>query len=423
MILQLLLAVLLVYTVNQFHFDIDLGIPGINVINLVFGAALAALVLRGKGAPLPKPSLGGPLRLYFAAIALATAIGIVARPQSTVEDLTYLKTLLFYPLYYFLFYYAVRDLKTARRLILLVLFVAVVAGLEAVREGLDYGIGGYAETRRAAGPFGPDYRSANRAGVFYAMFIPLFAAPVFFLKGQPLWRLIALGALLVLAAAILFTYSRQSYFIALAALSLMAIRRGVFVALFCAAAFALVLPHLPSGAFERVQETQQVGEYGEEELDDSTASRFDIWGGAVRMWAENPLGVGANRFKDLIGGYSNYPGKDAHNYFVLTLAEAGLQGLLALLWLVFAIWRLGGRLVRGAADAESLALGQGFKVAVIAMALGNVYGSPFSEGTVMGSFWALAALLERAAQIRKALPFPSAAAPAAPRGARRRVSA
>ncbi len=402
MVLRLLLAVLLVYTVNQFHFDIDLGIPGVNVINLVFGAALVALVLQGRSVSAPKPSLGGPLRLYFVAAAIATAVAMVARPQSPMEDLTYLKTLLFYPLYYFLFYHAVRDLKTARRLILLIFLVAAMAGLEAVREGLDYGIGGYSETHRAAGPFGADYRSANRAGVFYAMFIPLFAAPVFFLKGQPFWRMAALGGLLVLAAAVLFTYSRQSYFIALLVLALMAIRRSVFLAAFCALVFAVALPWLPSGAMERVQETQQVDEFGQEELDDSTASRWDIWGGAVMMWSESPIGVGANRFKGLIGGYSNYPGKDAHNYYVLTLAEAGLQGLVALLALVFALWRLGGRLVREARDHESLALAHGFRIAVLAMALGNLYGSPFSEGTVMGIFWALAALVERHAQLRSA---------------------
>lgn len=402
MILRLLLAVLLVYTVNQLHFDIDLGIPGLNVINLLFAAALAALLLSGRGSSLPKPALGGALRLYFAMAALATLIAMLLRPQSIVADLTYLKTLLFYPLYYFLFYYAVRDLKTARRLILLVFVIAAFAGIEAIREAFSYGIAGYSETHRAAGPFGPDYRSANRAGVFYAMFLPLFAAPVFFLKGQPFWRMLALGGLLILAAAILFTYSRQSYFIALLAMALIALRRSIFIAAFCALVFAIALPYLPSGASERVQETQQVGDYGQDEVDDSTASRWDIWSGGVQMWTEHPFGIGANRFKGLIGDYSNYPGKDAHNYFVLTLAEAGLQGLLALLLLVFALWRLSGRLVREASDHEGLALALGFRVAVIAMALGNIYGSPFSEGTVMGIFWALAAILERQSQLRQA---------------------
>ncbi len=409
MILQFLLAVLVVYTVNQFHFDVDLGIPGVNVINLLFGAALAVVVLQGRGGVLPKPQLGGALRLYFVAMVIATLIGMAFRPQSPVEDLTYLKTLLFYPLYYFLFYYAARDYGRTRQLIFLVLVVAVLAGLEAVREAMDYGIGGYSETHRAAGPFGPDYRSANRAGVFYAMFIPLFAAPVFFLRGQPFWRMVALGGLLVLGAAILFTYSRQSYFIALLVLALMALRRSVVIAVLCAGMFAIAVPYLPSGAFERVQETQQVGAYGEEEVDVSTASRWDIWAGATVMWSENPMGIGANRFKEMIGGYSNFPGKDAHNYFVLTLAEAGVLGLLSLLFLVFSMWRLGGKLVRAARDPESRALAHGFHLAVLAMAMGNIYGSPFSEGTVMGVFWALAALLERRAQILHASTPPNTA--------------
>ncbi|WP_334131281.1 O-antigen ligase family protein [Silanimonas lenta] len=410
MILRLLLAVLLVYTVNQYHFDIDLGIPGVNVINLVFGAALLALGLGGLPSGLPRPMLGGALRFYFLALALATIVAMAFRPQSPVEDLTYLKTLLFYPLYYFLFYYAVRDRRTVRLLVLLVLFVALVAGLEAIREGFSYGFGSYSDTHRASGPFGPDYRNANRAGVFYAMFLPLFAAPAFFLKGQPFWRLAALGGVLVLAAAILFTYSRQSYFIALLALLLVSLRKGPWTTLLCAAALAFATPHLPEGATQRVQETQQVGEYGEEQVDDSTASRWDIWAGALRMWSEHPMGVGANRFKGLIGQYSNYPGKDAHNYFVLTLAEAGIIGLFALLLLVLALWRLSKTLLLRARDPESLALAQGFRVAVLAMALGNLYGSPFPEGTVMGMFWALAALLERGSQLAAASQAPAAPA-------------
>jgi len=400
--LKLLLAALLVYTVNQLHFDVDLGIPGVNIINLVFGAALGFLMLEGKTSGLAAPSLGTSLRVYFVALTIAALVAMVVRPQLPMEDLTYLKTLIFYPLYYFLFYYAVRDVKTARRLILLIFAIAFIAGLEAVKEGLDYGIGGYSETHRAAGPFGPDFRSSNRAGVFYAMFIPLFAAPVFFLKGRPFWRMVALGALLILAAAVLFTYSRQSYFIALLAVAIVAVRRSVVIALVCAALFALALPYLPQGAFERLEETQQVGQYGEAEYDDSTASRFDIWSGAVRMWSDSPIGVGANRFKGLIGSYSNYPGKDAHNYFVLTLAEGGLQGLLALLFLMFALWRLSGRFLSAALEREGWAYAQGFRIAVFAMVLGNIYGSPFSEGTVMGVFWALAALFERYFQMRRA---------------------
>ena len=42
----------------------------------------------------------------------------------------------------------------------------------------------------------------------------------------------------------------------------------------------------------------------------------------------------------------------------------------------------------------------GFRVAVLAMILGNIYGSPFSEGAIMGVFWALAGLMERYMSLR-----------------------
>ena len=398
--LGLLLAALVVYTVNQLHFPSDLGLPGLNVVNLMFAVALGLLLLRGRVQPLPPTRLGTPLRLYFLMLALGTGIAMSLRPADPMADFTYLKTLLFYPLYYFLFYYAIDNLATARRLIGVVLAVAVVAGLEAWWEARSYGIGGYVESHRAAGPFGVDFRSANRAGVFYAMFLPLLAACALFWKGRPAIRMLALGGFLILAGAVLVTYSRQSYLIALVGIALLLLRRGPGIALVAVLGFAVVMPWLPQGAFERVEETKQESTTGEESYDESTESRWEIWSGAMDMWAEHPAGIGLNRFKGKIGEYSRYAGKDAHNYYVLTLAEGGVQTLLVLLWLLLAMWRLGGWLAAHAFDPESTALAIGFKVAVLCMVLGNVYGSPFSEGAVMGGFWALAGTLERYMQLR-----------------------
>nr|WP_225444369.1 O-antigen ligase family protein [Pseudomarimonas arenosa] len=212
--------------------------------------------------------------------------------------------------------------------------------------------------------------------------------------------MLGLAGLLILAGAVLVTYSRQSYFIGLLGLVLVMLRRGPGMVIFGLVALITVLPWLPQGAFERVEETKQQGEHGQEEFDDSTASRWDIWAGALEMWAENPAGIGLNRFKSQIGNYSIYAGKDAHNYYVLTLAEAGVQGLLTLLWLMFCLYRLGRWAAAQAMDAEAQALAVGFKIAVVCMALGNIYGSPFTEGSVMACFWALAALVERFMQLR-----------------------
>ncbi len=398
--LNVLLVMLVLYTINQIHLPSDLGIPGVNAANLLFAGVLGLVLLRGDSAPRSPSRLGGPLRLYFASMALATVIAIVTRPGELMADLTYLKTLIFYPLYYFLFYYAVDDLKSARRLILGILVIALIAGLEAWSEARAYGLGGYSETHRASGPFGPDYRTANRAGVFYATLLPMFVALMLFFRGRPSWRLLGALGTLVLVGGILVTYSRQSYFIGLLVLVLLVWKRGFGTTVLAGLFLVAVFPFLPQGAFERVEETQQQSANGEERYDESTESRWELWKGAVAMWEENPAGIGLNRFKQEIGQFSIYSGKDAHNYYVLTLAEAGPLGVLALLWLVLAMWRLGRWAASKAQDAESRALTYGFSIAVIGMMLGNIYGSPFSEGSVMCAMWALAAIIERYTQLR-----------------------
>ena len=98
---------------------------------------------------------------------------------------------------------------------------------------------------------------------------------------------------------------------------------------------------------------------------------------------------------------------------MLTLAEMGLQGLVALFALLAAAARMLKRARRAAVDAESRALAVGASVAFACMMLGNVYGSPFIEGTVMGAFWALLGLVERYVLLRHAAsvrsPVPSTA--------------
>ena len=398
-----LLAILLVYTVNQLHFPQELGVKGLNVANLLFAlAALAVMLGERSEEPAARPVLKRALLGWFAMLVLGFALAQWLHPGDPGDDLTYLKTALFYPLYYFLFRHGAGDLKWTRRLIGLTLVVAAVAAVEALREAVEYGIGDFVESHRAAGPFGADYRSANRAGVYFAMFLPMFLALAVLLRGAVALRTAAFAGVLLVAAALLFTYSRQAYFIAIVGLLLVLFRRGLVAAVLGIVVVWTVIPYLPEGVSERVEETQQQGEFGQTEYDESTASRWEIWRGAVGMWSEHPIGIGLNRFKVRIGEYSTVEGKDAHNFYVLTLAEMGVQGLVALLVLMLATARMLKRARRAAVDTESRALAVGASVAFVCMALGNVYGSPFLEGTVMGAFWALLGLVERYVLLRHA---------------------
>ena len=93
---------------------------------------------------------------------------------------------------------------------------------------------------------------------------------------------------------------------------------------------------------------------------------------------------------------------DAHNFYVLTLAEMGPQGEIVLLVLLFMLMRLAKFLRQNAPrdDPEMSALSLGFTVMTVCMMLGKIYGSPFFEGAMMAPYWAMCGLLERYVQFK-----------------------
>ena len=213
----------------------------------------------------------------------------------------------------------------------------------------------------------------------------------------------ALAGSVILTMAILFTYSRQSYLIGMFAIMILLVWRSIPAAALAAVLLVVTAAtFLPKSVVERVQETQQVDATGAVTLDVSTTSRFTIWYGTIDMLRDHPAGVGLGRFNQHIGEYTNYAGKDAHNGFVLTLAECGPLGLLALLWVFWRLWRLTRWLRRSAAELtpEARTFEQGFTLAVLSLALGNMYGSPFFDNLITANFWILCGLMERYGNIK-----------------------
>ena len=165
-LLNYLLAAMIVWVPNQLHLPADLGVKGLNSINLLFLAILYFVHQRNKRLP---PSDATPMKgvfiAYFCMLGWAFLAGQLSDPSLMMDDLTALKNSVFFMCLYFVFFHAVRDETSLRYMFYTVLFVAAVAGLEAIREGIDYGFGVYGETKRAAGPFGTNYKASNLAAV------------------------------------------------------------------------------------------------------------------------------------------------------------------------------------------------------------------------------------------------------------------
>jgi O-antigen ligase len=390
-ILRGLLVAMALYVPYQQYFVGDAGAArGLNAINLLFGATLAAMVLTGTRARAPAPARFAFV-LMIAALVWSYLIGQAYDNSHWVVDLTVLKNAVLFMLLYFIYYHAARDPLTLRIVFAAILFVAAVAAVQAIRQAFDYGIDTFSETHRAAGPFAPDYSGANRAAVFYCIFLPVFVAVAMYYRGSVAVRLAAAGGAALLFVATLFTYSRQAYFILAVLALLMALRRNVLIALIAAIALISYENWLPQPVLERIAMTEQIDAHGDAKLDESTESRFILWQGALELIKDRPWGIGLNHFKRQIGRVTDYERMDAHNHFVLIATEAGLPGLLAMVVLIGALLWLGWSLARTGTD-DGRVLGTGFMFSVVAMALGNVYGSRFFDGDVMGNFWALAGL-------------------------------
>ncbi len=404
----------LLFVVNQVHFPWETHIPALAPTNIIMVFLLLAMRNRVEALVGVKPILTRAIVYFFAALTFGFLWSQLRAFEDFIADATYLKNAVYYPLFYFVYLKCGQDAKWTRYLIIWILVIAAVAGLEAVREGFDYGLGNYSPERRASGPFGVDWRQANRAGVFYAMFLPMFMALALFLKGQKLWRIGAIVGVFLLGFGALVTYSRQSYFLILFGIAVLLLRRSLIVALIVGALLVSLVGLLPDSVTQRVDETSQKsdGRNGGADVDESTSSRWEIWAGAMGMFADHPIGVGTNRFKREIGNYSTHKGFDAHNFYVLTLAETGPQGLIALLYLFGTLFFGLSTWLRQKAppeDSEAQALAIGFSVMTINTALGGIYGSPTLEGAVMAPYWAMAGLLERYMHLKQMEAAPEAA--------------
>lgn len=396
--MRLLLALPIIMLPNTAHLPADVAV-GASV------CLLLVTILLGDRDP---AAIARPARLLAPLIALFVAmlVGFIAAQWHDLsrfeKDLREAKVAVLFPLLYLAYLRSGLDLKRTRQLIVLVLLVAVGAGLEAVFQGLSFNLGEFSETQRATGPFG-DIKMANRAGIFFAMFLPMLVALALQPQQKRYVRWAAMAGAAILAAAIMLTYSRQSYLIGLFSIMVLLVWRSIPAAVL--AGLVLVVSAttlLPGSVVDRVQETQQVDASGSISFDVSTTSRFTIWNGTLDMLQDHPAGVGLGRFNEHIGNYTSYAGKDAHNGFLLTLAELGPLGLLALLWVFWRLWLL-ARWMRhspGAARPETRTFELGFTMAVVSMALGNLYGSPFFDSLVMANFWILCGLMERYATLK-----------------------
>ncbi len=396
MFLKFILFVLIFYVPEQAHFPQSLGIRGINVFNVLFLIALAAALGQPKLSEAASP-LKGKILFYFFIMGFALLLSLFKSPHF-IQDIILYKTLVFYATLYFLFFRAVQDIKTLRFMFVAVAFTYGMMSLEIIREAAFFG---FSPKIRLVGAFGLETGNPNYAGAYFAVLSPVAAAFMMYYKEDARVKMVATALFFMGLMAAFFTYSRQAYMAIAAGTFLIAISRSMMAAVFVGILVLNYAAWAPDSVVSRVENTAEVDQdTGEEKLEESADSRFEIWAGAWELIKSNPIGIGYNQFKIRIDPYLPewVKARDAHSSYFLIWTEAGYLGLIAFLSLLYGFFAVGRRLYRAGKETnnpEATVLGLGFSISAIAVAMSNVTSSTFQSGEVMANYWVMAALVSR----------------------------
>jgi putative inorganic carbon (hco3(-)) transporter len=226
---------------------------------------------------------------------------------------------------------------------------------------------------------GPDFAESSFLGAHYAAMGVL--AATFVLGSRQWWgKLLALLVGGMVFNGLVLTRTRAAY---------VAVVAGIVAAVFFAdrnlrksilallALGWLICPlFIDEGFWERIGTITT----NQQEMEESSFSRWQFWQGAMRMWADHPMGVGPGRFFGEIGHYlPEHPGRDTHSTYLRCLAELGIPGVIALGLLIvnaFRTLRWCKRTARAELDSHELTcFAWGLQVMLVVFLVAGVFMS------------------------------------------------
>ncbi len=383
---NIIFLILIVYIPLSSHLIRGLGVPGLNVFTLL-ELAVYIIALKKFNSDYQSP-LKTLIRWYYFVLGYSLILSVMGGSPHFFDDIVIFKTAISYSLLYFIYGNYFDDKDQIKLFEYAFVFVTFTVALEIIRETLDFGLG---SGKRAAGPFGDDTAASNYAGLFMAwtsvfVFSLALYAKSFFIK------IVYYSVFLMGLMGVFYTYSRASLgALALACVFITMFKNKGFsiLIILMVANFSLWAPETVTKRLESTVETSS--DTGEEKLEHSTQSRFEIWDRALILMAESPQGVGFNQFKNKIDPLMppDIVARDAHNHFVLMTTEGSIVAGIVLALMLLGFFFTGLSISKG---HENRSYGLGISGAVIVIIMVNTYNSLIYSGEVMGLFWIYAAI-------------------------------
>jgi O-antigen ligase len=239
---------------------------------------------------------------------------------------------------FIVFVLMMNTLTTPKRLERLTWLILLCVGYVAARGVLDYARGvNLIEGNRLAGAVGGLFGNPNDLAMNMITFLPLGVVAAMSRQNRTIWRLAALGIVVLMLATIVFTKSRAGMLglvAMLMALILLGrhIQRGFVV--MSLAAIVVGVPFMPASFWTRmasiVDERQD-----QQEFTGSRAARRTLLREGITAFAERPLtGVGAGQFPNYKPNGRDQPWRQTHNTLIQVASETGILGLAAFSFLI-----------------------------------------------------------------------------------------
>jgi O-antigen/teichoic acid export membrane protein/O-antigen ligase len=244
----------------------------------------------------------------------------------------------------------------------------------------------------------------NTEGAFFVLALCVLLAFYSQARGS-IAKLAVVAGIAVLLAGIAYSFSRSSYFGALAVVAVFAVRRSVRGLIGASVATCCLVPLLPATVLARISTV-----WTNSNLDSSGVVRLDLWSSALRMFLHEPvLGVGYLHFSAQLPLYfQNTSTYDisavgfaglsyAHDTLLTVLSQTGLLGAALVGALIVIGWRRAWSAARiGSWTGESSVL------AFIGIGVCSAFGEPLFEPAVLAAFL-LVVLAPRRAEVFRQL--------------------
>lgn len=216
---------------------------------------------------------------------------------------------------------------------------------------------------------------------------------LFLFEKAKLRKMLLLGMIFLCIYCTVYTFSRGAYAAILAGFLFIGLAKERRILI----AFVIFLifwrSFVPISVRERIDMTKT--ESGE--LEDSAAIRIGLWHAASQMFQESPLvgqGFGTFQFE-----YKGQLWKDTHNFYLKMLAEQGIIGFMAFLFLLFSSFIMSLKLFRRSNEPFFKGIGLGFAACVVSAAVTNLFGDRWSYLSLGSYFWIFLGLVNRAYSI------------------------